>query len=161
MRQAVASWQSHLDQHKVTCLERIRLLGLIGGYARILKEFTLALSALTTAIQEAELIGDQRLKIVNMIRLATVYQWQQDYSTSEALFAMAIAQCQANPDLANYLDFAYQHFGKSKFDQQQYDEAKRYFQQALELRQQKGDRELIASTQHAIVTVERRLGHAD
>lgn len=161
MRQAIADWQSQLNQLEVTRLERIRLLGLIGSYARILKEFKMAFQALTTAVEEAEAIKDERLKVVNQIRLATVYQWQQDYMTSDALFAAAIAQCHSNPALTHYLDFAYQHFGKSKFDQNQYDDAQRYFQHALELRQQKGDRELVASTKLAIATVDQRRGRAD
>ncbi|MDJ0634958.1 MAG: tetratricopeptide repeat protein [Xenococcaceae cyanobacterium MO_188.B29] len=98
----------------------------------------------------AILIGDQRLKTKSQIRLAHVYQWQQDYRISEKLFTEAIASCQQNPHLKCYLDFAYQHMGKCKFDRQLYEEARYYFEQALSLRLIKGDRSLIDSTRLAL-----------
>jgi tetratricopeptide (TPR) repeat protein len=70
------------------------------------------------------------------------------------MFEDAIATCQHEPEVANVLDFPYQHYGKCKFDQQRYADALQLFEQALELRRSKGDQELIDSTQLAIATVE-------
>ena len=123
----------------------------------MLHDFTLAQQALTSAIELSELVGDRRLETANRIRLAHVYQWRQDYAMSEKLFEEAIANCQCDPDLAYYLDFAYQHIGKCKFDQQQYEAARHYFEAALSLRRSKGDPSLIDSTQLAIDTVNRHI----
>ena len=109
----------------------------------------------------AILIGDQRLKTKSQIRLAHVYQWQQDYRISEKLFTDVIASCQQNPHLKCYLDFAYQHMGKCKFDRQLYEEARYYFEQALSLRLIKGDRSEIDSTRLALDTINLRCQNPD
>ncbi|BDA65879.1 hypothetical protein CAL7716_000450 [Calothrix sp. PCC 7716] len=88
--------------------------------------------------------------IVSMIRLAHVYQWQKQYAKSEELFKEAITLCQTKPEISTYLDFAYQHLGKCKFDQKQYEQALHYFEQAKQLRIKKSDSSLIESTQLAI-----------
>ncbi|GET44208.1 tetratricopeptide repeat protein [Microseira wollei] len=157
MRQALTFLQSQLNERGIETKRQIQLLGLIGGYARMLKDFATARMALSSAVDLSELLGDQRLRIANLIRLAHVYQSQQEYRLSEELFEEAIASCKRDPDLGSYLDFAYQHAGKCKFDQQQYEEALYYFEQALSLRSSKGDRSLIDSTQMAIDSVNRRV----
>jgi tetratricopeptide (TPR) repeat protein len=153
MRQAMTFLQAQLTRDKTVGRHQIKLLGLFGTYARMLKKLVAAKQALTSAIELSELLGDRRLKTANMIRLAHVYQWQQDYVLSEALFEQVITACQEDLDLASYLDFAYQHLGKCKFAQNQYQEARYYFEQALVIRSDKGDRSLIDSTQLEIASV--------
>jgi tetratricopeptide (TPR) repeat protein len=157
MRQALTFLQSQLKSDAIETKCQIQLLGLIGGYARMLKDFAVGQQSLTLAVELSELIGDRRLRTANLIRLAQVYHWQQNYTIAEALFEEAIAICQRDIYLASYLDFAYQHAGKCKFDRQQYEEARYYFERALSLRNSKGDRSLIDSTQLAIHTVDRRI----
>jgi tetratricopeptide (TPR) repeat protein len=99
----------------------------------------------------------KKLKIVNSIRLAHLYQWQQQYELSESLFDEILIQCQSNSDFKSYLDFAYQHLGKCKFDQAKYEVAQYYFNKAFKLRRQKGDSSLIDSTQLALNTVQQRI----
>jgi tetratricopeptide (TPR) repeat protein len=152
MQQAVEFLQFQLQQETK---ERaiIQLLGLLGVYARMLHDFPLAQKALTSAHDLSRTIGEEKLIVVNMIRLAHVYQWQQQYTKSEELFEEAITLCQTKPEISTYLDFAYQHLGKCKFDQKQYEQALYYFEQAKELRVKKGDLSLIESTQVALNTV--------
>lgn len=119
----------------------------------MLHNFPLAQKALTSALNLSRSIGEEKLIVVNMIRLAHVYQWQQQYTKSEELFDEAIIFCQTKPEIYIYLDFAYQHLGKCKFDQKLYEQALYYFQQAKELRVKKGDSSLIESTQVALNTV--------
>lgn len=102
-------------------------------------------------------LGDKRLKIANSIRLANLYQWQQKYQLSEALLEEVLRQCQSDHTLKSYLDFAYQHLGKCKFDRGRYKEALHYFDRAFELRQQKGDLQLIDSTQLSLDILQRIL----
>jgi tetratricopeptide (TPR) repeat protein len=156
MRRGLTFLQSQLGDDTIDPKQRIHLLGLIGTYARMLKEFVIAREALISAVKLSEWAGDTRLKTANLIRLAHVYQWQRDYRISEELFEEAIASCQRNSDLASYLDFAYQHAGKCKFAQKKYEAAQHYFEQALFLRISKADQSLIDSTQLAIDAVNRR-----
>lgn len=156
MRLAVDSWETQLTQPELDISDRIRLLTRIGTYARTLRDLDRAESAHTAAIELANAIGHIRFSTQNRIKLAHVYQWQQRYAESETVFEDAIATCQHEPEVANFLDFAYQHFGKCKFDQQRYTEALELFEQALELRRRKGDQELIDSTELALSTVKAR-----
>ncbi|MEN9568667.1 MAG: hypothetical protein RLZZ69_3863 [Cyanobacteriota bacterium] len=103
MEKAMTFLQSQLTGDRTVGRHRIKLLGLFGTYARMLKKLAAAEQALTSAIELSELLGDRRLKTANMIRLAHVYQWQQNYTLSEALFEEVITACQEDLDLASYL----------------------------------------------------------
>lgn len=155
MRQAVKFLQSQLELNAFDTRKQIYLNGLIGSYARILRDFSTASVALTSALELCDSINDKSLKVINLIRLAHLYQWQQQYALSETLFEDAIAQCTNNPELESYLDFAYQHIGKCKFDQAQYEQAQFYFEKALELRKFKNNQSLIDSTQLALDIVKQ------
>lgn len=155
MQQAVEFLQFQLNNIDNDTRQKISLLGLIGSYARILHDFSTAKLALTSAFELSDSINDNRLKVINLVRLGHLYQWQLQYALSEILFEDAIAQCTNNPELKLYLDFAYQHMGKCKFDQAQYKQAQFYFEKALELRKLKNDQSLIDSTQLALDTVKR------
>lgn len=130
--------------------EQARLAGQIGAYGRMLGRDALALAALQRALRIAMELGDQRLLVVNMLRLAHLEQWQGRFEESTPRFAWAIQQCEEHPELAGLLDTAYQHAGKNAFDQGQHALAHQYFSRALELRRQKGDPELLRSTEHAL-----------
>lgn len=139
--------------------QQIYLYGLLGFYARILCDFSLAQVALTSAISLSETLQDERLKTVNQIRLAHLYQWQQRFEESDRLFQELLERCQNHPELESYLDFIYQHMGKSKFDQGRYSEAEEYFRQALTIRLRKGGRELINSTEFALKIIWQKMNH--
>ncbi|MBT9316195.1 tetratricopeptide repeat protein [Leptothoe spongobia] len=156
MQQAIDFWQAQLDQPGLEIFQRIKLLGRIGGYARTLRNLDRAEQALSTALTLSKAIENRRFEAANSIKLAHVYQWQQRYVESETMFEAVITLCQNDPEAAPYLDFAYQHFGKCKFDQQKYAEALQCFEQALNIRMEKGDSELIASTELAIATTHSR-----
>ena len=53
-------------------------------------------------------------------------------------------------DLAHCEDFLYQHYGKSKLDEEDLKAAFSYFQKALQIRLEKGNEELIRSTKLSI-----------
>ncbi|MEM8642519.1 MAG: tetratricopeptide repeat protein [Cyanobacteria bacterium P01_G01_bin.54] len=156
MRQTIDFWQAQLNQPGLDIPQQIKLLGRIGGYARTLRDLDRAEQALSTALELSKAIENKRFEASNSIKLAHVYQWQQRYAESETMFVAGIALCQNNPEADSYLDFAYQHFGKCKFDQQKYVEALQCFEQALDMRVKKGDPELIASTELAIATTHSR-----
>ena len=159
MQQAVNFLQSEFDKCPHDIRRQIYLAGSIGGYARMLHDFTTAEQALNTALQLCDRINDKSSKIANSIRLAHLYQWQQRYELSETLFEVIVKQCKSDSYLTLYLDFAYQHAGKCKFARGKYEEAQHYFALALELRQQKGDRSLIDSTKLALNMVQQRINY--
>lgn len=156
MRQAVDYWQAQLARPELEIRDRIQLLTRIGTYGRMLRDLDRAEESHRAAIALAESIGHVRFRTQNQIKLAHVYQWQQRYAESEAEFEGAIAICQNEPAVADFLDFAYQHFGKCKFDQQRYAKALQLFEQALALRHKKRNQELIDSTELAIATTQSR-----
>ena len=159
MQQAVNFLQSEFNKSSHDLNQQIYLAGLIGVYARMLHNFKTSEQALNTALQLCDRIEDRRFKIANSIRIAHLYQWHQQYELSEALFDEILKQCKSDSNLTSYLDFAYQHVGKCKFDRDKYEEARHCFDLALELRQQKGDRSLIDSTKLALKVVQQRLNH--
>lgn len=158
MGQGVDWLCEQLEQPGRSPREQARLAGQIGAYGRMLGRDALAHAAIQRALRIAEELGDLRLLIVNTLRLAHLEQWQGRFDVSTARFTWAIQQCEERPELASLLDTALQHAGKNVFDQGQYDLARSYFTRALGLRRQKGDPELLRSTEHALAVLERLAG---
>ncbi|GAB4189021.1 MAG: hypothetical protein Fur006_29980 [Coleofasciculaceae cyanobacterium] len=156
MQRAVDFLLAQVNEAKTNLHQQVYFYGLIGVYARILGDFPLAHTALTTAIALSEELEDELLKAVNQLRLAHLYQWQQQYTLSDRLFRELLVRCVSNPNLEPYLDFVFQHAGKSKFDQGRYATAQKYFQRALAIRLSKGDSSLIESTQFALKIAQRQ-----
>jgi tetratricopeptide (TPR) repeat protein len=137
---------------------RIRVLGLLGHYCRLLNRLDDAERHLQQALDLARPQGARTSVLVNSLRLAHVYQWQDRFDLAEPIFLDAIRQCEApGSELAEYLDYAIQHYGKCLFEMARYREAEVCFAKALEIRRAKGDDELIASTQWALDVVRARL----
>lgn len=149
MRHAL-SWLCSQLEEETDRDRQITLLGLMGSYARMLQQLSTARRYISEAIEQAQSIRDSRLETINRIRLAHICHWQEHYAESEALFEEVIVSCQRSAELSEYLDFAYQHAGKCKYDQQQYEAALVYFEKARSLRIEKADPSLIHSTQYAI-----------
>lgn len=135
---------------------RLRTLGILGGYLRMLGRLQEAEARLGQATALARELGDERARLTNEIRLAHVWQWQRRFAEADALFASIVARCEAAPDLGGLLAFALQHAGKSQFDQARYAEASACFARALDLRRGSGDAALIASSQLALDAARRR-----
>ncbi|MGG4397413.1 hypothetical protein ABEX25_24200 [Paenibacillus thiaminolyticus] len=79
--------------------------------------------------------------------MANTYQWNKEFVEAAKLFKELEEEI-AIIDRSTreiYEDFLYQHFGKNKFDQEQYEEALIYFYKALQLRLNKGNQERIDS----------------
>ncbi|MDY7012220.1 MAG: hypothetical protein SVX43_01250 [Cyanobacteriota bacterium] len=158
MQQALDYLQYQLlEPDEVERRVRARLYGLIGVYARILGDFCRAREALMEAIALSKELRDLRLLTLNLLRLAQVYQWQHQYDFSERLIEEAIGYYTNNPSLKAYLDFAYQYAGKCKFEQQQYEQARWYFEQALVIRQRRGNASLLKATQLVLKITRKRL----
>lgn len=95
--------------------------------------------------------------VVYSIRLAHVYHWQEKWDVALAMFD-DLHEKTSVAEFYQWKDFVLQHRGKMFFDQRLFKEAFRDFCDALVLRQQKGDAELIASTQQALAAARKKLG---
>ena len=155
VQRAIAWWRARLSQ--ADSVQRVALLGYIGGYSRMLSALDEAEATLTEAVALADQLGDARSALVNRIRLAHVYQWQRDFVRSNARFAEILQRCEDEPKAEFYLDFALQHAGKNQYDQNHLEAAQSLFERALVLRRAKGNTEFIASTEQALLRVHQRL----
>jgi len=161
MQEAVRDMEDWLtERHLYTTPQIITIMGRLGVYLRILGKLDDAQSYLETAAALSDEVADSKSALINRIRLAHVYQWQHRYDLADPIFQDCITLCETNPTLQHYLDFSYQHYGKSLFDQARYQEAASFFQAALDLRLQKGDMELIESTELALKTAQARMYEA-
>lgn len=124
--------------------------GLIGVYSRIVNNIEDSKKYLSLAIEMNKQSGNHKSLFVNELRLAHTYQWENNYLKSNKLFEKLKEQSENNSEHNNYLDFVYQHYGKNLFDQSEYQLALKYFEKALRIRGEKGNQELIDSTEYAI-----------
>lgn len=132
--------------------KKVSLLGEIGVYLRSLDLFDEAESSIKNALQ---LIAEHNLglnkEIQNKIRLAHVYQEKKDFKISSEMFDDLITTCRTNPSAESLLHFALQHAGKNYFDQRQYQKARDFFEEALEIRKMiSAPQDQLESTQMAL-----------
>jgi tetratricopeptide (TPR) repeat protein len=127
----------------------LRMLGALGGYARLLERYQESIDYFQEALELAQNLHLPAFEAANLIRLATAYQYNQQHQEAEALFQAALTLTE-KPEASAYRDFAWQHLGKFLVEQGFLKEARDCFHAALQLRQHKHDPELIASTQAAL-----------
>ena len=89
------------------------------------------------------------IPVNSYIRLAQILQWQKDFNEADSLYLEIINKLKREDD-SKILDFAFQHYGKSLFEQGRFTEAKDYFEKALKIRKEKKMPELIQSTQFSL-----------
>lgn len=130
--------------------EQLAALGRAIPALRIAGRLDEARLAASAAVALADLLGDSRAAYLNQLRLAHVMQWQGRHELSTPLFDLLVAQARSMAALEDLLDVALQHAGKDLFDQRRYAQAERFFREALEIRQRKGDAALADSSASAL-----------
>lgn len=133
----------------------LKLLGELGEHARILGELEASRHYLERALALAREYEDHGRIVANLIRLGTTLQYLNEHSAGEALMREALTLTD-QPATCHYHDFALQHLGKLLVETGATKEARTLFEQALILRQQKGEAGLIASTQQALDSLNAR-----
>ena len=94
------------------------------------------------------------------IRLAQVLQASGDFTSADLLYVELIKELEEDVKKASKLvDFAYQHYGKSLYEQGKYESAAYYFKKALAIRIEKNNYELIRSTMKALSCVGLKLNN--
>jgi tetratricopeptide (TPR) repeat protein len=137
--------------------EKIKLLGQLGSFNRILGNLERAEDNLKKAIQLSDNApGLQKFRITNLIRLGHVRHWQERFGEAHEIFDDCIQAILSNEQLKTLLDFAYQHRGKCYFDEQRYEEALKSFYEAILLRNNKSESDLADSSLLAIEETKRR-----
>ncbi|WP_025028912.1 tetratricopeptide repeat protein [Caldalkalibacillus mannanilyticus] len=131
------------------------LHGLIGVFCRIVGRLDEAERHLTKAISLYQKEGNISSVLANKIRLAHVYQWKNEFAKADSLYEEILEQIVTKQQGRHLLDFTYQHYGKSKFDQQEYRGAYELFEKALRIRVKKNSEELVQSTEHAMRITKR------
>lgn len=127
--------------------ERSRLYGQRCVLLRLLGDLAGALTAGRLGLRYSG--TDPAQVTVAGIRLAHVHQWRREYRAADAMFAQAL---EGAPD--GYRSFAYQHAGKSAYEQGDADTAIKYFESAVRLRSA-GPPDLLASAELALAAAHR------
>ncbi|MBA3339661.1 MAG: hypothetical protein H0T54_07955 [Geodermatophilaceae bacterium] len=133
--------------------ERSRLYGQRCVLLRLLGDFAGALTAGRLSLRYSG--TDPAQVTVAGIRLAQVHQWRREYRAADAMFAEAL---EGAPD--GYRSFAYQHAGKSAYEQGDADTAIKYFESAVRLRSA-GPPDLLASAELALAAANRLKSDTD
>ena len=122
-------------EHSEDVTKKVKLLGEIGVYLRILRKLDDAEKYL---LEAGRIIRSKSLSIPiqlsQQIRLAHVYQWKKNFKLSNAMFDEILKTCEKEKNLGTLLDFSWQHAGKNYFDQCDLKKALSAFEKALELR---------------------------
>jgi tetratricopeptide (TPR) repeat protein len=150
MRQGLKWLSEQLKEIDENSLEAASLLTLRGGYSRIVMDLDEAISDLKKAHHLFEIHGKKLYAIATQIRLAHALHWKEKYTEAFALFKSLLQVCKAGEG-RRYLDFVFQHYGKCLLDAGQLQQGLDQFLQAHAIRVQKGDLELISSTEKAIL----------
>jgi tetratricopeptide (TPR) repeat protein len=134
--------------------ERARLESYRGNALRLLGRHTAAVAAQRRALELAEAAGAGRRALVARVRLGEALRCADDPPAAAAeLRAAAALARRAQPEL---LDFALQHLGKALADAGESAEAVAVLEEALALRQAKGEPELVRSTLLALERARER-----
>lgn len=139
--------------------ERVRRLGELGVYLRILNQLDSAEKSIrhALAIVDANNFG-VGLRVQNEIRLGNILQWKKSFVESNLLFEKTIEQCRSHLDGKKFLGFALQHAGKNLFDQKKFQEALDLFQECLALRERmQSPVDQLESTRFAILMTRNKL----
>lgn len=144
------AYQHFIEQLPSDPVEYMRVLGHLGSLARVLSRFDEAIIYLEQALQLARNLQRPEAEVVYLIRLGTAFHHSEQWEKAEAYFQEALPLTQ-QPTTHPWQDFVYQHLGKLRVEQGRYPEARRCIQIALQLRQIKGEPDLLASTL-AVVT---------
>ncbi|MEO8211062.1 MAG: tetratricopeptide repeat protein [bacterium] len=138
-------------------LKKSKILSRIGVMYRIHGDNLKSEKYLLSALNIIDKSKHKSYYVIATLRLAHTYQKQKKFNLSNRLFKELEVMCNENENLKDFLDYVYQHTGKLKFDMKRYEEAYWYFEKAFKLREAKGDKELLSSTDFAIQITKNKL----
>lgn len=154
LREILAAVQRGLDASSDRDrAERSRLYGQRCVLLRLLGDLDGARTAGRLSLRYSG--DDPALVTVAGVRLANVYQWRGDYDVADGIYAQAL---EGAPD--GYRSFAYQHAGRSRYEQGDVDAAIRHFESAVRLRSH-GPGDLLAASEQALAAARKLKNDTD
>lgn len=157
MQRAINHLETRLIEESQDDYERMRLSGIVGTLYRILGDYEMAEEHINAAISSSNNLRDRHSQLMNLLRLAQVYQVREQFTVADRIFKQVIQTCETQEDALPDLDTAYQYYGMCLFDQGDYEIALHMFEKALKLRQVKRDDYQIEFSQHAIEITRSKL----
>ncbi len=106
---------------------RLSLMGWGGELYCLPGDYQVAIFLLEGAVAQGQHLGEQRLEMVNCIRLARACQYTGRHDEAERLFRRALNLAR-NPVQADWLGFALQHLGTCLVEMGRFDEATSCFE---------------------------------
>lgn len=161
LRAARAELTAELDQidERSDPAAVARLAGQRATVSRALGDLDLALADAERALAAAERTGDVTVITVARIRLAHVHQWREEFADSNGLFVRCLLDAPMLPGMLR--SFVHQHAGKNLYDQGRFAEAAQQFAEALRLREDCGDPELVESSRLCLQAARQHLAPAE
>lgn len=123
--------------------------GVLGNLYRINGQAKKAIIYLTYCLDRAVEERNLTREVVALIRLGEALKYDNNHNQALDKFDKALRICEANK-INGYLDFVLQHKGKCLLELARLKDAENCFVKAIELRNRKGETDLIDSTQQAI-----------
>lgn len=136
-----------------TNLEKAQYLSKLGTLNRIVGNLEKSFKQLTDAQLIIRDLNNEKMYVVNEIRLATTLQFQGEFEAAEQIHSRLEHQINTNNRHRNLLDFIHQHKGKNYYEWGKLELALTEFEKALSIRKTKGNEALIHSTEMAIKRV--------
>ncbi|HEX5165225.1 MAG TPA: tetratricopeptide repeat protein [Thermomicrobiales bacterium] len=133
----------------------LRTLGYLTDASRVAGDLDAAVTYGQEALERARASGNSNAIVANLIRLGEAHTYRDEPAVAEPLLREALA-LSSQGDSGPLQDYALQHLGKLLLETGSYDESITYLEQALALRQAKGNQPLIESTQQALDLVRAR-----
>lgn len=130
--------------------QRIRLLGYVGNAERILGRALEATETHGEAVALATAAGELRLHAISLINLGEAHRCAENPNAAERILRRALDLSSPGGVATDVRDYALQHLGKCLLDQGRLEDAVTVLEEALALRESKGDAQLIASTRLAL-----------
>ncbi len=139
------------DEYKGKCLSTLGVLRRIAGDAEA------SLTDLRKAEDLFEHCANQKLLLINELRIGVSLKSLQRYDEAEKVFSKLETFVEENPNHQGLLHYIYHHRGKNEFERGNHQKALDAFRAALDLRLAKGNKDLISSSRKAITVVESKL----
>lgn len=118
-----------------------------------------AAEVLGFAVMLAILAKHPETEAANRVRLAIALQYADEHEEAVIEHEQAMELIETH-HIHELLDYALQHHGKCLAEMGEYEQARQCFHRALEIRRERGDESLLASTREAIDELNRRAAGA-
>lgn len=162
--ESISDWNNHIESLKVKLsttqdeIERMSLLGELGSYLRVINRLDEAKDYLEEALKIGYRLNDSRSICTNLIRLAHVLHWQENYLEAHDVF-FKVQTILANSFKDDSLQaFYHQHLAKLYFDQNVYLKASVEFLSALNIRKKLNSKaDLVESSSNSLKLCKSKL----